>query len=76
MVPGMKKVGPGVEMEVIFEYKMHHGSKNIQYFGKSADMRLDRAGSIALHVGPRRFLPKLVKKLLEMRCDFEASFCS
>ena len=76
MVSGAKKVVSGAEMEVILEYKMHQNSKNIQYFGKSADMRLDRAGSIALHVGPRRFLPKLVKKQLEMRCDFEASFCS
>ena len=32
------------------------------YFGKSADMRLDRAGSIGLRVGPLQIAPKIHKK--------------
>ncbi len=46
------------------------------YFWKSADMRLDRAGSIGLRVGPPQIAPKIQKNVLEIRCDFKASFLS
>ncbi len=35
---------------------------NIGLVGKSADMRLDRAGSIGLRVGPLQIAPKIPKK--------------
>ena len=37
-------------------------SINIGLVGKSADMRLDRAGSIGLRVGPPQIAPKIQKK--------------
>ena len=37
------------------------------FLGKSADMRLDRAGSIGLHVGPLRLGPKIDEKVDEKR---------
>ena len=37
-------------------------SINIGLVGKSADMRLDRAGSIGLRVGPPQIPPKIQKK--------------
>ncbi len=40
-------------------------------FGKSADMRLDRAGSIGLRVGPLQIAPKIQKNVLEIRRDFK-----
>ncbi len=44
------------------------------FFRKSVDMRLDRAGSIGLHVGPPQITPKMLKNMLEIRRGFEAQF--
>ena len=50
-------------------------SINIGLVGKSADMRLDRAGSIGLHVGPPQIPLKIQKKnVLEIRLDSKADF--
>ena len=49
-------------------------SINIGLVGKSADMRLDRAGSIGLRVGPLQIAPQIQKNVLEIRRDFKAEF--
>ena len=40
--------------------------------GKSADMRLDRAGSIGLRVGPPQIPPKIQKKRVRNPARFQS----
>ena len=69
-----EKVTPKCKMDDIFKPKMEQNLINNEDHWKSADMRLDRAGSIRLRVGPPQIAPKIQKSVLEIRRDFKAEF--
>ena len=65
--------GPGGDFGVILELKMYQHLIKSELFQKSADMRLDRAGSIGLRAGPPQIAPKMHKKpvnLIRFRSHF------
>ena len=49
---------------ILCHFGAQNGVKSVKqvYFWKSADMRLDRAGSIGLRVGPLQIAPKIQTK--------------
>ena len=57
-----QKVTPKCKMDDIFKPKMEQNLIKNEDHWKSADMRLDRAGSIRLRVGPPQIAPKIQKK--------------
>ena len=57
-----QQVTPKCKMDDIFKPKMgEYLIKHVDHW-KSADVRLDRAGSIRLRVGPPQIAPKIQKK--------------
>ena len=52
---------PNGDLDAFLEVNLDQNRSPNQLFGKSADMRLDRAGSIGLRVGPLQIAPKIQK---------------
>ena len=57
---------PNGDLDAFLEVNLDQNRFPNQLFGKSADMRLDRAGSIGLRVGPPQIAPKIRKNVLEI----------
>ncbi len=65
-----QKVTPKCKMDDIFKPKMEQNLIKNEDHWKSADMRLDRAGSIRLRVGPPQIAPKIQKKRVRNQTRF------
>ena len=50
---------PNGDLDAFLEVNLDQNRSPKQLFGKRADVRLDRAGSIGLRVGPPQIAPKI-----------------